>query len=133
MAIAAKLVKDDVKSICDRLVKSIDATSGDAKTSTREVRGEPEEVCPASEGSAPASMAMRPTRVMPMPLTPSDTGLARKLHAEDAVASEKRDADQAQQQALQHEKLAERLHGVCLLYTSPSPRDRTRSRMPSSA
>jgi len=23
--------------------------------------------------------------------------------------------------------------GVCLLYTSPSPRDRTRSRMPSSA
>ena len=26
-----------------------------------------------------------------------------------------------------------RPHGVCLLYTSPSPRDRTRSRMPSSA
>ena len=25
------------------------------------------------------------------------------------------------------------LVGVCLLYTSPSPRDRTRSRMPSSA
>ena len=25
------------------------------------------------------------------------------------------------------------LHIVCLLYTSPSPRDRTRSRMPSSA
>ena len=24
-------------------------------------------------------------------------------------------------------------HGGCLLYTSPSPRDRTRSRMPSSA
>ena len=24
-------------------------------------------------------------------------------------------------------------HGICLLYTSPSPRDRTRSRMPSSA
>ena len=24
-------------------------------------------------------------------------------------------------------------HGYCLLYTSPSPRDRTRSRMPSSA
>ena len=29
-------------------------------------------------------------------------------------------------------KFANRLHG-CLLYTSPSPRDRTRSRMPSSA
>ena len=25
------------------------------------------------------------------------------------------------------------LKGICLLYTSPSPRDRTRSRMPSSA
>ena len=25
------------------------------------------------------------------------------------------------------------LFGICLLYTSPSPRDRTRSRMPSSA
>ena len=27
----------------------------------------------------------------------------------------------------------EEMHKVCLLYTSPSPRDRTRSRMPSSA
>ena len=27
----------------------------------------------------------------------------------------------------------ETLSGTCLLYTSPSPRDRTRSRMPSSA
>ena len=26
-----------------------------------------------------------------------------------------------------------RIHDACLLYTSPSPRDRTRSRMPSSA
>ena len=25
------------------------------------------------------------------------------------------------------------IHDICLLYTSPSPRDRTRSRMPSSA
>ena len=35
-----------------------------------------------------------------------------------------------------HEFMAdihERLNDVCLLYTSPSPRDRTRSRMPSSA
>ena len=30
-------------------------------------------------------------------------------------------------------QLGNRLAGVCLLYTSPSPRDRTRSRMPSSA
>ena len=35
-----------------------------------------------------------------------------------------------------HQERAEKLTGVaatCLLYTSPSPRDRTRSRMPSSA
>ena len=31
-----------------------------------------------------------------------------------------------------HSKLGN-LHKICLLYTSPSPRDRTRSRMPSSA
>ena len=31
------------------------------------------------------------------------------------------------------EALALELLGACLLYTSPSPRDRTRSRMPSSA
>ena len=31
------------------------------------------------------------------------------------------------------EALESRCHYICLLYTSPSPRDRTRSRMPSSA
>ena len=30
-------------------------------------------------------------------------------------------------------KYQQALYGNCLLYTSPSPRDRTRSRMPSSA
>eukprot|EP00657_Telonema_sp_P-1_P011605 TRINITY_DN6901_c0_g1_i1.p2 TRINITY_DN6901_c0_g1~~TRINITY_DN6901_c0_g1_i1.p2 ORF type:complete len:144 (+),score=60.87 TRINITY_DN6901_c0_g1_i1:83-514(+) len=30
-------------------------------------------------------------------------------------------------------RLRHRIHRTCLLYTSPSPRDRTRSRMPSSA
>ena len=29
--------------------------------------------------------------------------------------------------------LKEKVDSICLLYTSPSPRDRTRSRMPSSA
>ena len=32
-----------------------------------------------------------------------------------------------------HEDFDEVKNNVCLLYTSPSPRDRTRSRMPSSA
>ena len=31
------------------------------------------------------------------------------------------------------EKTLEEVYSACLLYTSPSPRDRTRSRMPSSA
>ena len=30
-------------------------------------------------------------------------------------------------------KSSDRIYSICLLYTSPSPRDRTRSRMPSSA
>ena len=34
---------------------------------------------------------------------------------------------------LEHLKLTSKLIKFCLLYTSPSPRDRTRSRMPSSA
>ena len=36
------------------------------------------------------------------------------------------------QQGVKIETIADRYYG-CLLYTSPSPRDRTRSRMPSSA
>ena len=32
-----------------------------------------------------------------------------------------------------YELIADAQYGFCLLYTSPSPRDRTRSRMPSSA
>ena len=54
-------------------------------------------------------------------------------------------ADGLATQLIGHESLIERLliallsgghvllEGPCLLYTSPSPRDRTRSRMPSSA
>ena len=34
---------------------------------------------------------------------------------------------------MSHEFIANMLKDTCLLYTSPSPRDRTRSRMPSSA
>ena len=40
----------------------------------------------------------------------------------------KEEAEQSAKKALENELL-----NPCLLYTSPSPRDRTRSRMPSSA
>ena len=46
---------------------------------------------------------------------------ARKVDAERSVGD-------ALRQQRQHDEA-----GDCLLYTSPSPRDRTRSRMPSSA
>ena len=36
-------------------------------------------------------------------------------------------------EAIGHTNIEQTLYYVCLLYTSPSPRDRTRSRMPSSA
>ena len=35
--------------------------------------------------------------------------------------------------AMEDDRLFFMTHNTCLLYTSPSPRDRTRSRMPSSA
>ena len=41
-------------------------------------------------------------------------------------------ADKDLKQKLEHELLIS-IQDACLLYTSPSPRDRTRSRMPSSA
>ena len=39
----------------------------------------------------------------------------------------------AMEELFNNEQVGNELLGVCLLYTSPSPRDRTRSRMPSSA
>ena len=42
-------------------------------------------------------------------------------------------ADPASSVYVRNKKKACAYIGICLLYTSPSPRDRTRSRMPSSA
>ena len=70
----------------------------------------------------------------------------RERHSEDAVQAILDglswlglDADQAPisqfERAARHREVAEQLldSGHCLLYTSPSPRDRQKSRMPSSA
>ena len=66
--------------------------------------------------------------------------LAARRSVKDAVKATKRRLHQvygAFEQALDAEaafgELAKAWGGGCLLYTSPSPRDRTRSRMPSSA
>ena len=62
-------------------------------------------------------------------------GLRRALHDIQSSESEVKLADELSRQA----DLSLRITGsdgkrwYCLLYTSPSPRDRTRSRMPSSA
>ena len=88
-----------------------------------------------------------PLAVSPMPLhqlphatsqtfdTMSDalTAYYDAITLNESIASERRSLTQAltkQENLLQRK--AEGLH-TCLLYTSPSPRDRTRSRMPSSA
>ena len=50
------------------------------------------------------------------------------------LADEKNDITVIDEHAATLKRLQERLDlRTCLLYTSPSPRDRTRSRMPSSA
>ena len=63
----------------------------------------------------------------------SDGGVDTDQLADDAVTNAKMavnsvDSDQYVDASIDHIHL-----GTCLLYTSPSPRDRTRSRMPSSA
>ena len=45
----------------------------------------------------------------------------------------KRNTETADESRAESEELPEPQSKICLLYTSPSPRDRTRSRMPSSA
>ena len=60
-------------------------------------------------------------------VSPEDTVTYEKMEA-DVVALGK-EIDRLEKQ----ESLDRELSKPCLLYTSPSPRDRTRSRMPSSA
>ena len=50
-------------------------------------------------------------------------------HLEKQIAGEMNSLEAAKAKA----GVLSRLEDICLLYTSPSPRDRTRSRMPSSA
>ena len=68
----------------------------------------------------------------PVNLTGLDTapGAGDKFYVVDTIAKARELADQRK-----HTGLVQKVGGrsVCLLYTSPSPRDRTRSRMPSSA
>ena len=66
-----------------------------------------------------------------------DTINETKKSEENLVEENKQERDHEPKEEIKEptpeEKIAELEDKVCLLYTSPSPRDRTRSRMPSSA
>ena len=64
-------------------------------------------------------------------VSPASKKIASKKPEADAPA-ESKFADRADESAVD-DPVRMYLMQICLLYTSPSPRDRTRSRMPSSA
>ena len=88
-------------------------------------------------------LRQRPARIRDAPTTPPEESrtVRRALAAQRALAVDSLAAECAARLALAtNEDYSENplnkyahLEESCLLYTSPSPRDRTRSRMPSSA
>ena len=77
----------------------------------------------AAGGNAPAAAASAPAKA---PAAAAGTGMAATAKAAGAAAPE---AGAKQTEGTPQDKY---IH-ICLLYTSPSPRDRQKSRMPSSA
>ena len=59
--------------------------------------------------------------------------LSQDLHCDSMEAKNQHVSEAMENLAEQIAEWAEEQPQTCLLYTSPSPRDRTRSRMPSSA
>ena len=64
---------------------------------------------------------------------PEGTDYGPGRHDDGRVISEPSKATKKERQEKLFSEMADTLGALCLLYTSPSPRDRTRSRMPSSA
>ena len=64
---------------------------------------------------------------------PVDEGLKEAIIAEQKAIADARAADVAKVARAYRGSVLTAWYLICLLYTSPSPRDRTRSRMPSSA
>ena len=86
-----------------------------------------------NRGSTPDEVAHRCTeKIMSIsedsPPAIRDQAFAFKLHIEKIIAFYMREAIRSDRTSVYNA-----LINSCLLYTSPSPRDRTRSRMPSSA
>ena len=73
------------------------------------------------------TLAFRASQHLDLPIADESERLRAYLHEHDRVVKALLDSSQLTALA------PGRYRYTCLLYTSPSPRDRTRSRMPSSA
>ena len=67
--------------------------------------------------------------------TPNDVGVSEKPLKNDKVIQNRVDINvlKSKLQETESKELKKNIYILCLLYTSPSPRDRQKSRMPSSA
>ena len=91
-------------------------------------------VCPP-DSFAPAAIGLY-NAFLRYGVVQDETVLLANIGAENVVARDREQAVDGLQEAIGLACLRpgdDALHMSCLLYTSPSPRDRTRSRMPSSA
>ena len=113
---------DDVKHhVFDQLSKEderFNTLDPDAKDHVRGTIMRGERVDAPDAPDVPDEVAKHP--MMTSSATPFVRGSAPRISSEDVVREDAR-------------TFGEILSSGCLLYTSPSPRDRTRSRMPSSA
>ena len=112
----------DVGELLDRLVGDVDALHHEAQVGRRAVADLEIHVVGRADAGADIGVATGAGQV-------AITIGGRDARAERLRLEVQRRVGRPFRQVVQRDPLAD----TCLLYTSPSPRDRTRSRMPSSA